>query len=44
MVSLGRGSILSPGGNRIEAKKFSMAVLADTLARGVDHPVLDQTA
>ncbi len=39
VVSLGRGSTLSVGGNRIEAKKFSMAVLADTLARFVDRPV-----
>jgi uncharacterized protein (TIGR03435 family) len=43
VVSLGRGSTLSVGGNHIEAKKFSMAVLADTLARFVDRPVVDQT-
>jgi uncharacterized protein (TIGR03435 family) len=43
VISMGRGSTLSIGGNRIEAKKFSMTVLADTLARFVDRPVVDQT-
>jgi uncharacterized protein (TIGR03435 family) len=42
-ISLGRGSSLGIGGNRIEAKKFSMEALADTLARFMDRPVLDQT-
>jgi uncharacterized protein (TIGR03435 family) len=40
---LGRGSTLSVGGNKIEAIKVSMAVLADTMARFVDRPVVDQT-
>jgi uncharacterized protein (TIGR03435 family) len=43
VISLGRGSMLSVGGNKIEGKKFAMAVLADTLARFVDRPVVDQT-
>jgi uncharacterized protein (TIGR03435 family) len=43
VISLGRGSTLTVGGNRIEGKKYSMVVLADTLARFVDKPVVDQT-
>lgn len=43
MISLGRGSGLSVGGNKIEAIKVSMLVLADTMARFVDRPVVDQT-
>lgn len=43
VISLGRGSILSIGGNKVEGKKFGMQVLADTLARFVDRPVVDQT-
>jgi uncharacterized protein (TIGR03435 family) len=43
VVNMGRGSTLSVGSNHIEAKKFGMAMLADTLARFVDRPVVDQT-
>jgi uncharacterized protein (TIGR03435 family) len=43
VINLGRGTTLSIGGNRIEAVKFSMLALADTLARFVDRPVVDQT-
>lgn len=43
VISLGRGSTLSVGGNRIEGKKYGMLALADTLARFVDRPVVDQT-
>lgn len=43
VISLGRGSSLSVGGNRIEGKKFGMQALADTLARFVEKPVVDQT-
>lgn len=43
VISLGRGSSLSVGGNRIEGRKFGMQVLADTLARFVEKPVVDQT-
>lgn len=42
-VALPRGSSISVGGNRIEAKKYSMVALADTLARLVDRPVVNQT-
>lgn len=42
-ISLGRGATMSVGGNRIEAKKVSMLVLAETLARFMDKPVQDQT-
>lgn len=43
VISLGRGSSLTVGANRIEGKKFSMTALADTLARFVEKPVVDQT-
>ncbi len=43
VISLGRGMTLSVGGNKIEGKKYSMLALADTLARFVDKPVVDQT-
>lgn len=43
VISLGRGSTLSIGANRIEAKKMTMLALAETLARFVDRPVVDQT-
>jgi uncharacterized protein (TIGR03435 family) len=42
-VSLGRGATMSFGANRIEAKKVSMLILAETLARFMDKPVQDQT-
>ena len=43
VIKLPRGASLAIGGNRIEAKKFTMVSLADTLARFVDRPVVDQT-
>ncbi len=42
-MSLGRGATMSVGGNRIEAKKISMLILAETMARFMDKPVQDQT-
>jgi uncharacterized protein (TIGR03435 family) len=42
-VNLGGGSYFTFGNNRLEAKKLSMATLADTLARFVDRPVVDMT-
>jgi uncharacterized protein (TIGR03435 family) len=42
-ISLGRGATMTVGGNRIEAKKVSMLVLAEVLARFMDKPVQDQT-
>ncbi len=43
VVDLGQGASLSVGGNRIEAKKVTMTMLAATLERFVDRPVVDQT-
>jgi uncharacterized protein (TIGR03435 family) len=40
---LPRGATLSIGGNRIEAKKFTMRALANQLTSFVDRPVVDQT-
>ena len=42
-VNLGGGSYFTFGNNRLEARKLSMATLADTLARFVDRPILDMT-
>lgn len=42
-VALGRGTAISVGDNRIDAKKYSMVALADTLARLLDKPVVNQT-
>jgi uncharacterized protein (TIGR03435 family) len=42
-VDLGNGSSLLLGNNRFEAKKVTMAALADILARFVDRPVVDGT-
>jgi uncharacterized protein (TIGR03435 family) len=42
-VNMGRGVSLAVGGNRIEARKYGMLALADTLARFVDRPVVDET-
>jgi uncharacterized protein (TIGR03435 family) len=41
--SLQRGATLAMGGDRIEAKKFTMSMLADQLTHFVDRPVVDQT-
>lgn len=42
-VSFGMGSYFALGDNRFEAKKLTMANLAETLARFVDRPVVDMT-
>ena len=42
-VNLGGGSYFTFGNNHLEARKLSMATLADTLARFVDRPVVDMT-
>jgi uncharacterized protein (TIGR03435 family) len=39
---LPRGATLSIGGNKIEAKKFTMRALANQLTSFVDRPVVDQ--
>ena len=41
--TLQRGATLAIGGDRIEAKKFTMSMLADQLTHFVDRPVVDQT-
>jgi uncharacterized protein (TIGR03435 family) len=43
VINFPRGASLSVGSNRIEAKKFAMQALADTLARFMDRPVVDET-
>jgi uncharacterized protein (TIGR03435 family) len=43
-VDLGKGSYFNFGDNKFEAKKLTMASLADMLARFVDRPVVDMTA
>jgi uncharacterized protein (TIGR03435 family) len=40
---LQRGATLAIGDDRIEAKKFTMGMLADQLTRLMDRPVVDQT-
>jgi len=42
-VNLPGGSYYTMGNNRFEAKRMTMAVLADTLARYLDRPVVDMT-
>ena len=42
-VDFGRGSYFNFGGNRFEAKKITMASLAEMLGRFVDRPVVDRT-
>jgi uncharacterized protein (TIGR03435 family) len=42
-IALGRGATMTVGTNQIEAKKVSMLVLAELLARFMDKPVQDQT-
>jgi uncharacterized protein (TIGR03435 family) len=42
-IDLGHGSSLLLGNNRFEAKKVTLATLADVLARFVDRPVVDRT-
>src|SRR5476649_2411709 len=40
-VNLGKGSYYSFANNRFEAKKLTMAALADSLTRYLDRPVVD---
>jgi len=42
-VNLGKGSYYSFANNRFEAKKLTMAALADSLTRYLDRPVVDMT-
>ena len=42
-VNLGKGSYFTVGNNRLEAKKLTMAALAEMLARFADRPVVDMT-
>jgi uncharacterized protein (TIGR03435 family) len=42
-VNLGNGSYYSFANNRFEAKKLTMAALADSLTRYLDRPVVDLT-
>jgi uncharacterized protein (TIGR03435 family) len=42
-VNYGNGSYFAFGNNKFEAKKMTMANVADTLARFVDKPVVDMT-
>jgi uncharacterized protein (TIGR03435 family) len=43
VAKLPRGATLAIGGDKVEAKKFTMTMLADELTRFVDRPVEDQT-
>jgi uncharacterized protein (TIGR03435 family) len=43
VARLPRGATLTIGGDKVEAKKFTMGMLADQLTRFVDRPVVDQT-
>jgi uncharacterized protein (TIGR03435 family) len=43
MSTLQRGATLAIGGDKIEAKKLTMSMLADQLTHFVDRPVIDQT-
>jgi len=43
VVDLGQGASLTVGGNTIEAKKVDMTMLAATLERFMDRPVVNQT-
>lgn len=43
VISLGRGSTMTMGGNRLAVTKSSTLALAEMLARFTDRPVLDQT-
>ena len=42
-VDLGNGASMTLGNNRFEAKRVTMAMLADTLSRFVDRPVVNMT-
>ena len=43
VVDLGQGASLTVGGNKIEARKVDMTMLAATLERFMDRPVVNQT-
>ena len=43
VISLGRGSTMTMGGNKLAVTKASTLTLAEMLARFTDRPVLDQT-
>jgi uncharacterized protein (TIGR03435 family) len=42
-MNFGRGSSLNFGNNKFEARKLTMAALADSLGRYLDRPVIDMT-
>ena len=42
-LDYGRGASFNFANNKFEAKKLTMAVLASTLERFLDRPVLDMT-
>jgi uncharacterized protein (TIGR03435 family) len=42
-VNLGQGAYFTIGNNRFEARKLTMTVFADSLARFVDRPIVDMT-
>ncbi len=42
-VDLGNGASMTLGNNRFEAKRVTMAMLADTLSRFVDRPVVNMS-
>jgi uncharacterized protein (TIGR03435 family) len=42
-INLGRGAFFNFSDNKLEAKKLTMAQVAETLARFVDKPVVDMT-
>jgi uncharacterized protein (TIGR03435 family) len=43
MIDLGKGSSMTIGNNRLEARKLTMPAFAETLAYFVDRPVVDRT-
>jgi uncharacterized protein (TIGR03435 family) len=43
VVSLGNGSSISYGLNKLDAKKVTFAMLLDSLAKFVDRPIVDMT-
>ena len=43
VVDLGKGSYISYGLNKLEAKKVNLASLIDSLAKFVDRPIVDMT-
>ncbi len=43
MVNLGRGASFSMSGDKIEARKMTLAQMSELLARFVDRPVVDMT-